>query len=166
MNVLENLEKEPSGIYSIRFQDCDPMGHLNNARYLDYILNAREDHLEKYYDMRLRDFISTGAGWVAANHDIYYLKPAGYNEKIKIQTSLIDSGDSHIIIESLVSDAEGRLAKALIWTRFVFVNVKTGRKENHSAELLDFFRQIKNEKVSFTEGSKTRVKQLLAAEKQ
>ena len=29
----------------IRFPDCDPFNHLNNAHYLDYFINAREDHL-------------------------------------------------------------------------------------------------------------------------
>ena len=30
-----------------RFSDCDPFGHLNNARYIDYFINAREDHLRR-----------------------------------------------------------------------------------------------------------------------
>lgn len=25
----------------IRFQDCDPLQHLNNAKYFDYFFNAR-----------------------------------------------------------------------------------------------------------------------------
>ena len=29
----------------IRFSDCDPFNHLNNARYIDYFINAREDQL-------------------------------------------------------------------------------------------------------------------------
>jgi len=29
--------------YQVRFQDSDPFRHLNNARYLDYFVNARED---------------------------------------------------------------------------------------------------------------------------
>ena len=29
----------------IRFPDCDPFNHLNNARYIDYFINAREDHI-------------------------------------------------------------------------------------------------------------------------
>ncbi len=27
----------------IRFQDCDPFNHLNNAAYINYLINARED---------------------------------------------------------------------------------------------------------------------------
>ena len=30
---------------TVRFQDCDPFGHLNNARYIDYFLNARQDQI-------------------------------------------------------------------------------------------------------------------------
>jgi len=29
----------------IRFQDCDPLRHLNNAKYFDYFYNAREDQV-------------------------------------------------------------------------------------------------------------------------
>ncbi|MEM9981458.1 MAG: acyl-CoA thioesterase, partial [Bacteroidota bacterium] len=25
----------------VRFQDCDPLRHLNNAKYFDYYFNAR-----------------------------------------------------------------------------------------------------------------------------
>jgi acyl-CoA thioester hydrolase len=34
----------------VRFSDCDPFNHLNNSRYIDYIINAREDQLLKYYE--------------------------------------------------------------------------------------------------------------------
>ena len=47
----ETIVKEPTSSVIIRFQDCDPFGHLNNARYLDYFINAREDHLAEYYDL-------------------------------------------------------------------------------------------------------------------
>ena len=39
----------------IRFIDCDPIGHLNNSKYLDYMLNAREDHVEDYYGFTYQD---------------------------------------------------------------------------------------------------------------
>lgn len=37
---------ETKSTAKIRFIDCDPIGHLNNSKYLDYMLNAREDHVE------------------------------------------------------------------------------------------------------------------------
>ena len=45
----DTLPQELESTTHIRFQDCDPFGHLNNAQYLDYFMNAREDHLLANY---------------------------------------------------------------------------------------------------------------------
>ena len=46
---MKSIENITPGILSstaiIRFQDCDPYSHLNNGRYLDYFMNAREDQV-------------------------------------------------------------------------------------------------------------------------
>ena len=153
-------EKTPKTSYVIRFQDCDPMGHLNNSRYIDYILNAREDHLEVFYDMRLKDFIARGNGWVVTNHEIYYLKPAVYNEKVKIQTSMIDYGNDHVTVEGLILDEAETHCKALVWTRYAYVSVRTGKREDHQSDLQEFFSQVKNGGVKVQEGIKSRLKQI------
>ena len=44
----------------IRFQDCDPLQHLNNAKYFDYFFNAREDQVPKLYGLEIIDLISGG----------------------------------------------------------------------------------------------------------
>ena len=41
--------QEPESKVAIRFQDCDPFAHLNNAKYIEYFINAREDHLIQAY---------------------------------------------------------------------------------------------------------------------
>ena len=38
---MSRLIQTPETIHRVHFQDCDMLGHLNNARYLDYFLNAR-----------------------------------------------------------------------------------------------------------------------------
>jgi acyl-CoA thioesterase FadM len=47
------MELTPKSFYTIRFGDCDLFGHLNNARYLDYFINAREEHLKERYQVQL-----------------------------------------------------------------------------------------------------------------
>ena len=37
------MNKTPHSFYTIRFTDCDLFGHLNNGRYIDYLLNARKN---------------------------------------------------------------------------------------------------------------------------
>jgi len=45
----KSYPKETETASVIRFQDCDPLGHLNNAKYFDYFFNAREDQVSKIY---------------------------------------------------------------------------------------------------------------------
>lgn len=58
------MNKSPSSTYKIRFSDCDLFGHLNNARYLDYFLNAREDHLKEAYNIDLTQFLQQDMAWL------------------------------------------------------------------------------------------------------
>ena len=41
MTDLTNLPTELETRVQIRFQDCDPLQHLNNSKYFDYYFNAR-----------------------------------------------------------------------------------------------------------------------------
>jgi YbgC/YbaW family acyl-CoA thioester hydrolase len=106
------MEKTPASFYIIRFNDCDPLGHLNNSRYLDYFLNAREDHLRESYGVDLREWAQRGDAFVVHSHEIRYLRPALYNESVMIQSSLIGVGDSWLLVELLMYDQERQL-KAL-----------------------------------------------------
>ena len=51
----------------IRFPDCDPFNHLNNARYLDYFINAREDQVWDAYGINITTWQKprVKAGWWA-----------------------------------------------------------------------------------------------------
>jgi len=135
------------------------MGHLNNGRYLDYFLNAREDHLRESYGIDLREWFERGDAFVVHSHEIRYLRPALYNESVVIQTALIAAGDSWLLVEMQMFDRERQL-KAILWTRFTHINPRTGRKEPHSAELMDFVRQAVVEGVDLSGGLGARVEAL------
>ncbi|RYG08277.1 MAG: acyl-CoA thioesterase [Chitinophagaceae bacterium] len=155
------MNKEPQSIYTVRFSDCDLFGHLNNARYLDYFLNAREDHLKDQYQLDLATYYQQGIGWVVGSHEINYLKPAKYNEKVLIKSSLIKANDQYLLVELLMTNLEQTEVKAIMWTRFIPISVKTGKRENHPSDFMEFARSIELE-TSFTGGSiKERILSLL-----
>lgn len=160
-----NLEKTPSSIYKIRFSDCDLFGHLNNARYIDYFLNAREDHLKEAYDLELTNYHRQGLAWLVGSHEISYIKPAFYNENVIIQTSLLQVKDEFLLAEMQMMDEKQSHLKAHVWTKFIPVNVKTGKRENHPASFMEFARSIQHEGNIQTKSSSDRVKDLLACMK-
>ena len=123
--------------YTVRFNDCDPFGHLNNSKYIDYMLNAREDHLSQFNNIELGDFHKQGFGWVVTSHEIQYIRPAGYNERISIQSDLIELGESHLLVEMRMYDEGANTLKSILWTKFTCINMKTARKEVHPASFME-----------------------------
>lgn len=124
--------------YTVRFSDCDPFRHLNNAHYIYYFLNAREDHLKHYYDMDLATFYKKGSGWVVVQHEINYLRPAAFNEKICIRTGLLEISSEHLLVEMTMLDEKKSQLKALMHTTFTPVSLNTGKREAHSNEFMEF----------------------------
>jgi YbgC/YbaW family acyl-CoA thioester hydrolase len=152
------MEKRLQSDYVIRFSDCDLFGHLNNARYIDYFLNAREDHLKKYYDMDLRTFYKEGLSWFVGSHEIVYLRPAQYNEKVIITSTLFHVSNDNLWVEMTMTDEKESHFKSIMWTRFVPVNVKTGKKENHPGSFMDFAQQVAVDDIDLKAGLKERIK--------
>jgi YbgC/YbaW family acyl-CoA thioester hydrolase len=127
------MEKFLQSFYTVRFSDCDPLGHLNNSKYIDYFLNAREDHLKEHYDIDLKVWVKQGNAFVVSAHEIRYLRPVTYNESVAIQSALIGWGDSSLLVEMCMFGRDRQL-KAILWTTFTRIHPATGKKMAHPPE--------------------------------
>lgn len=145
-NILTDPEQwimEPRGIYRIRYSDCDPLGHLNNARYIDYFLNAREDQIRDHYGLDIprlhHDF---GFVWLVTHTEIAYLTPALPAEEVLIRTRLIEIGARTLLLEGLMLDLSDRQLKAIVWIEFTFTDASNGRSRKHPEELLPLYETV------------------------
>jgi acyl-CoA thioester hydrolase len=159
------MNKHPNSSYIVRFGDCDLFGHLNNARYIDYFLNAREDHLRDHYQLNLSTYYKLGVSWLVGSHEINYLRPALYNEQIVISSALISAGDQSLLVELQMMNVEQTQLKAVMWTRFIPVNVQTGKKSNHPVDFMDFAKSIEVPNSFVETGLKQRVVDLIIQQK-
>ena len=117
--------KEPTSNVVIRFQDCDPFGHLNNARYIDYFINAREEHLDEHYNLDIYERQKqSGTNWVVAKTKIAYISPVFIKEKVSIRTSLIKYTDNSLLMEGVMADKTGKYLKSVIWIKFRYFDLK------------------------------------------
>src|SRR5688500_8901460 len=147
------LPQELESTAVIRFQDCDPYGHLNNARYIDYFMNARQDQVAQAYDFHIFDYgRQTNQGWVVSKTHIAYLAPALLMENVRIRTRLIHLTENGIVIEGVMLNAEATRVKAISWVEFTFVSLLTGRPAAHPADLMALFQSVLAEN-SFNEDS-------------
>jgi acyl-CoA thioester hydrolase len=65
---------------SIRFRDCDPMGHVNNAVYLTYLEVGRQVYWQRLADPRRFDQVP----FIIARVEIDYRSPAGVGETVRV----------------------------------------------------------------------------------
>ena len=143
IDMTQTLPKELQSTAVVRFQDCDPFQHLNNARYLDYFLNAREDQLANFYGFNIFEHTQTEKqAWVVTRTHIAYLAPAHVMESILIQTRLIHMSDTLIVVEGIMFDQHMKRAKAVVWMEFAYVSLVTGRPAKHADELMQLFAQV------------------------
>jgi YbgC/YbaW family acyl-CoA thioester hydrolase len=157
------MNKEPHSLYKIRFSDCDMFGHLNNARYLDYLINAREDHLKDEYAFDFMKYYKNDLAWVISSHEIVYARPAVYNEMVFIQSTLLALDDASIHIEMIMMNEKQDHVKAIMRSKLIPVNTKTGRREQHQAEFMEWAMELVNQEVDEALGLQERLKQVSTA---
>ena len=136
------------------------LGHLNNARYLDYFLNAREDQVAQHYALNMGELArEQHAAWVVTKHYISYLKPARQGEEVLIRTQLIHFDNSNLLVEMQMRAADGLRLLALLWSEMTFVKIPAGTRLDHSDELMDLLDRVDVEGVEYDpDGFDDRVK--------
>lgn len=140
---MSEMNLTPESPAWIDFQDCDPFGHLNNVKYLNYIMNARTQQLKQAYGFDIYEHTAkTGNGWVVGTTHISYLAPARYNETVRIQTRLLYADNFRIVPEAVMLSEDGSRIHAIAWIEFVYVNTAKGRPVKHDAELLKFLTSL------------------------
>ncbi len=150
VDPMRDYPKETESRVIIRFQDCDPLRHLNNAKYFDYFFNAREDQVPKLYGMEFLDFMNSfNAVWVVYNHHIAYLKPANMGEWVKIVTRIVWFDRNTIVVEYCMLNDHKTHLKTLMWTTLKYVGLNNSQSVDHSEEVLNYLKAIQFPNVDY-----------------
>jgi YbgC/YbaW family acyl-CoA thioester hydrolase len=138
-----SLPKSVESKVQARFPDCDPFNHLNNSKYIDYIINAREDHLMNAYSFDLHQMArTTGITWVVAQTNISYMLPVNCMETVTIETRLLTAFPKMLLMEAVMWNEDKTKVKAMMWCYFAHYNLRNGKSQEHSDEIMTFFDQI------------------------
>ena len=129
----------------VRFNDCDPFQHLNNANYISYFFMAREDQEREYMqfdDMAYLD--RSGKNWVTYKNQIVYLSEVPYKEIVTIQSSIIRWEKTEYTMEFWMWDEQKTVLKSIMWSVWVHFDLKTKKRAEHDAYLDGIFRPLEN----------------------
>jgi acyl-CoA thioester hydrolase len=93
----------------VRFRDCDPMGHVNNAVYLTYLEQARFAHWREVWGVDFERLPEGTPGVILARAEIDYRRPARYGDVLEIRIGVDRIGRTSFTYVYDVVDQEGRL---------------------------------------------------------
>ena len=116
-------------VVPVRPDDIDMNQHVHNSKYLDYVLAARYDQMERCYGMSMADFLDRGFSWFVRIAHIEHKRQLrlGDSALVKTNVSMIEGSACQVQFE-IFNHATGK-AVADGWFEYVMVNVKTGRKD-------------------------------------
>lgn len=73
---------------TVRPDDIDMNQHVHNSRYMDYVLMARYDQMERCYRMSMQEFIDAGYSWVNTRSEIEFKRPLRMGDIVVVQTRI------------------------------------------------------------------------------
>ena len=93
----------------VRFRDCDPMGHVNNAVYLTYLEQARFAHWRSLWNYRQEGWDRRVPGVILARAEVDYRGQAREGDVIDIRLTIAKLGRTSFHYEYEVVDQAGQL---------------------------------------------------------
>ena len=98
----------------LRWSDLDAFNHVNNARYLTFIEQARIEWLES-----LEGWLTEEAGPVVASATIHFKRPIEYPARVSVELSCEKLGNSSVVIAHRIVADDGTLhadgSVAVVW---------------------------------------------------
>lgn len=113
------------GEIKVRGFHIDIFGHVNNARYLEFMEEARWVVLEKYFD--LKRLQAKGIIFVVVNININYRNPSTLGDLLELYLELKRFGNKSAVFYQEIKMKETGVVVADAEVTFVFADVKTGK---------------------------------------
>jgi acyl-CoA thioester hydrolase len=117
----------------VRFRDCDPMGHANNAVYLTYLEQARLAHWRAVGSLGVSDARGE-PGVILARAEIDYRAPARYGEELEVRLGIAAVGRTSFTYDYEIV-GEGERVVALAKTVLVMYDYAAGKPVPVSDEI-------------------------------
>lgn len=134
--ALKNSEKvgEAALVYSkfvselqVRPDDIDMYQHVHSSRYLDYVLAARLDQMERCYGMPLSEFQKQGYGWYIASTQMNFKRPLNLGDRFVVRCWIEFFTLIGLRVRFEIDHLAGAQRSCDGWFDYVMVSLETAR---------------------------------------
>jgi acyl-CoA thioester hydrolase/thioesterase-3 len=111
----------------VRPDDMDMNRHVHNSRYLDYVLAARYDQMERCYKMSMEEFIKLGLGWVVRTAHLDFKRPLNLSERFIVRTWIEEILKDGVKVRFEILRKTNAKLCCDGWFHYTLINLQTAR---------------------------------------
>lgn len=123
-------------IVKVRPDDIDINRHVHSSRYIDYVLAARFDQMERCYKMPIREFLEHGFGWVIRNTFMEYKRPLVIEDDARVCTWIesLEKDSVKVCFEIFKSNEKLSCSG---YVNYTLIDIATGRAKEIPAWIVE-----------------------------
>ncbi len=114
-------------ILQIRPDDIDMNQHVHSSKYIDYVLAARYDQMERCYKMPMQEFVANGYAWVIKSTFIEFKRPLVLGDEISVQTYIDEMQKDGVVVHFEIFKTKTNKLACSGTFNYTMVDPKTGR---------------------------------------
>lgn len=108
---------------TVRPDDIDMNNHVHYSKYLDYLLAARYEQMQRDYKVPMEEFIKLGYAWVASKVEIEFKRALVLEDTAVVQTQIESYKGAQVIVNfgiykkaAMKIAAEGKVTYTMVST--------------------------------------------------
>jgi YbgC/YbaW family acyl-CoA thioester hydrolase len=114
-------------LLSVRPDDIDMFQHVHSSRYIDYVLAARFDQMDRCYNCSMQQFLDAGLGWVLVSTEMHFKRPLKLGDTFTVETHLKEFENKKAWV--IFDIKHGLTSKSCCtgWAKYTMVSLETGK---------------------------------------
>ena len=125
--LLKNIYSKFTSELQVRPDDIDMNQHVHSSRYMDYVLAARFDQMERCYKMSMQSFLDLGYSWVIRTSHIEFIRPLQINDHFSVTTNISSFYSRGVNIDFKINRKENDKLCSKGYLDCSLIDIKTGR---------------------------------------
>ncbi|WP_339883304.1 thioesterase family protein [Vreelandella maris] len=132
----------------VRGYHLDGYGHVNNARYLEFMEEGRWDYFDQHPAM-IKELHQAGRAFVVVNLNIDYLAAARHGDDLEIMTGIVNVGERSGLCHHRIVRKDGTVIAQADLT-FVLLDMRANKAAAIEGEVREALAALTLSKEAFT----------------
>jgi len=114
-------------LLKVRPDDIDMNIHVHSSKYIDFVLAARYDQMERCYKMPIQEFMKHGYAWVVRNTFIEFKRPLGLGDEMIVETFIDEFYKDGVKVNFRILRADNRKESCSGYFNYTMILSSNGR---------------------------------------